>query len=181
MPRWEVFSARRSNTRVLLSRSAESHGHDLELRNQLFSEWIKKSNKLFVFNQDLSNLADQIVRLPKLAQNVLRLVSINSYVSICDSRVVTMHEDSSGQKSLRGKSCYLEVCSELPLCYRSGEKALWPRWPGSSVMPCPHSQTDPSGWSTWSLNWTAPPPPCGPTGRCTGDDIQFQTLLNPKL
>lgn len=35
---WDVFSARRINTRVLLSRSAGSQGHELELRNHWFSE-----------------------------------------------------------------------------------------------------------------------------------------------
>ena len=35
---WDVFSARQINTRVLLSRSAASHGHEHELRNHLFSE-----------------------------------------------------------------------------------------------------------------------------------------------
>lgn len=35
---WEVFSARRINTWILLSRSAASHGHKLEVKNHLFSE-----------------------------------------------------------------------------------------------------------------------------------------------
>lgn len=45
VPLSDVFLASRSNTRMRLSTSAGSHGHKLELRNQLFSERRTKTHK----------------------------------------------------------------------------------------------------------------------------------------
>lgn len=103
--------------------------------------------------------------------SILKVYYQNDQIeNICFKNSLKLHGTRTGKpvmatSSLRGQSCYLGACSELPPCCRSGGRAQWPQWPGSSEMLCPHSQTNPSVSSSRLLKRRAPPPPCDPT--CT--------------